>query len=143
MSASNYASAAMLNALFGKSSDFGALSSAPDMFLAASTTDPAEDGSNITEPSTSGTAYARLDVSGTDFVAATDANPSVLTNAGTLSFNQATGAGWGTITHLALMDGGTVGAGEMILRIPLSEAQIIGLGATLEFEAGLLTVTMT
>jgi hypothetical protein len=142
MSASNFAAAALLNALFGKTSDFGALASAPDMFLAASTTAPAEDGSNVTEPSTSGTAYARLDVSGSDFDAATDADPSVITNTGLLQFAQATGAGWGTITHVALMVGGTVGAGELIISIPLDASKAIGDTDRLEFEAGDLVITM-
>lgn len=99
MSASTYTSMALLNALFGKASAFGALASAPALNLALSTTDPEVDG--LTEPS--GNGYARVATSASDWVAATDADPSLVTNAGDIAFPQATGA-WGTLGWTALVD---------------------------------------
>ena len=48
--------AALLDALFGNTSDLGALASAPTIHVGLSSTTPAQDGSNVTEPS--GGSYA-------------------------------------------------------------------------------------
>lgn len=137
MSLTQYAAAALLNSLFGKTSDFGALASAPDLFLAASTSTPAEDGTNITEPS--GNNYSRLDVGGSDFDAATDADPSEIDNTGTLSFPTASGS-WGTITHVVLFDASS--GGNAIAVYALSASKAIGASDTLEFAAGDLSLTL-
>ena len=137
MSLTNYGAQALLNSLFGKTSNFGALASAPDLFLAASTTTPAEDGTNITEPS--GNNYSRLDVSGSDFDGATLADPSEIDNTGTLSFATASGS-WGTITHIVAMDASS--GGNAIVVYALSASKTIGASDTLEFAAGDLSLTL-
>ncbi len=69
-----------------------------------------EAGTLTDETSTSGTAYARKAVT---FAAASGTNPcSSATNA-TVTFDAAT-ASWGTITHVAVMDGATAGAGNVL-----------------------------
>ncbi len=141
MALSNRSRAALLNALVGKTSDFGALASAPTLFIAASTADPSADGSTLAEPSTSGTAYARVAISGSDFTAATAANPSLLVSSADKTFPQAT-LPWGTITHLALLDTSTVGAGNLIDAGALLTPRVIGTGGTLEVSSTNFTLGM-
>lgn len=115
MSFSNYTAQAILNSLFGKASAFGALASAPTIFVALSSTEPAEDGTNITEPVDGEGAgvdgYARVETAASDWNAATDADPSVVTNAEIVAFPTATGTwlpdgegGGESFTHFALFD---------------------------------------
>lgn len=137
MSFTNRTAQALLNSLFGKTSNFGTLSSVPDLHLAASTTTPAEDGTNITEPS--GNAYARVDVSAGQFNAATSADPSLIENNTTISFPQASGS-WGTITHVVLFDALT--SGNAVATAALTASKAIGSGDTLQFASGDLEFTL-
>src|SRR5690606_40337569 len=98
MSFSNYTAQAVLNSLFGKTSNFGELASRPTIYVALSTADPLEDGSGVAEPA--GNGYARAATTPADWNDATLADPSVINNANAIAFPQATGA-WGTITHFA------------------------------------------
>jgi hypothetical protein len=141
MALSNRARAALLNAFIGKTGDFGTLSSLPSFFLAASTADPLADGSGLTEPSTSGTAYARFAVAETDFSAATEANPALLISDEDLAFARAT-LTWGTITHLALMDSITAGAGNLLDRGALTTPRLINAGGILRVSATGFTLGM-
>lgn len=136
-SLTNFACQAILNSLFGNTSNFGALASAPDLHLAASTTTPTEGGTNFTEPV--GNAYARVDVGAADFNNATLADPSVIDNGNTISFPQASGS-WGTITHVGLFDAST--GGNLIVSYPLSASKDIGANDTLEFATGDLDLTL-
>jgi hypothetical protein len=58
MSFFNRTAQALLNSLFGKASNFGALGSAPTLHVGLSSTAPNEDGTGITEPAGGG--YARV-----------------------------------------------------------------------------------
>ena len=98
MSASIYTSQALLNALFGNASAFGALASAPVLSMALSTTDPE---TSLSEPV--GNGYARVATAAGDWTAATDADPAIVVNAVDLVFPQATGP-WGTVGWTALVD---------------------------------------
>ncbi len=75
--------------------------------IALSTTTPAEDGTNITEPA--GGAYARKTVNndGAQWSpAATLGGVSEKANLASIAFVPAAGAGWGLITHWVIFDGG-------------------------------------
>lgn len=137
MSFSNYTAQALLNSLFGRTSNFGALASRPTIYVALSTADPLEDGSGVAEPS--GNGYARVATAATDWNDATLADPSVINNANAITFPQATGA-WGTITHFALydaaVDGNYLGGGA------LSASKAPTTGDTPSFAAGELNVTL-
>lgn len=137
MSFGNRTAQALLNSLFGKTSNFGALASAPAIFAALSTTAPAEDGTNVSEPA--GNGYARVATVGADWNAATLADPSVISNANPITFPTATGA-WGTVTHVALYDaltaGNYLGSGTLLVsKAPTN-------GDTPSFAAGTLAVTL-
>lgn len=140
MSFSNYTAQALLNSLFGKTSNFGALASAPTIYVALSSTTPAEDGTNVTEPS--GGSYARVATASTDWNAATLADPSLVDNANKISFPTAT-ADWlsgANFTHVALYDAAS--AGNYLGSGALNTAKPVLNGDTPEFAAGVLDVTL-
>lgn len=138
MSLTNRAAQAFLNSFFGRTSNFGAFASAPDLHLAASTTTPTEAGGNFTEPV--GNAYARLDITSSDFNDATLADPSALDNSSALTFVQASGGSWGTITHVGVYD--ALSGGNLLLSLALSVSRTIDDGDTLSFSAGEFDVTL-
>lgn len=71
------------------------------LYLALSTTTPAKDGTNVTEPTTG--AYAREDVS-----SILSRSGSTISNTSDIVFTTATDS-WGTITHGALYTAATDG----------------------------------
>ena len=140
MSFGNRTAEALLNSMFGKTSNFGALASAPTIHVGLSSTTPAEDGTNVTEPSTG--SYARVATAAGDWNAATDADPSVLDNLNEIAFPQAT-ADWlagADLTHAVLYDAATggnfLGAGALAVAKPVLN------GDTAKIPAGDLDVTL-
>ncbi len=94
-----------------------------------------EAGTLTDETSTSGTAYARQAVT---FAAASSG--SAATSA-TVTFPAAT-ANWGTITHVAIMDGGTAGAGNVLFWGAVITSKTIETGDTFQVSSGNLTVSL-
>jgi len=94
-----------------------------------------EAGTLTDETSTSGTAYARQAVT---FAAASSG--SAATSA-TVTFPAAT-ANWGTITHVAIMDGGTAGAGNVLFWGAVTTSKTIETGDTFQVSSGNLTVSL-
>lgn len=143
MSFTNYTNQALLAAMFGKTSNFGTLSSAPTIYVGLSSTAPAEDGSNITEPSTG--SYARVATAASDWNAPTLADPSVIDNANAVTFPQATGD-WlsqADIGYFFLADGPAGSPAANILGSgSLDAARKVLNGDTPEFGAGDLNATL-
>lgn len=140
MSFGNRTCQAILNALFGKTSNFGALASAPSLHIGLSSTTPAEGGTNITEPSGGG--YARVSVPAATWNSATLADPSLIDNASAINFAQAS-ANWlssANLTHFVLFDaltsGNYIGAGA------LDTPKAVLSGDTPSFAAGAVEVTL-
>jgi len=94
-----------------------------------------EAGTLTDEISTSGTAYGRQTV---DFAAA--ASGTAATN-GTVTWTTAT-ASWGTVTHVAVMDGGTVGSGNVLFYGALTASKAIDTGDTFQISSSNLTVSL-
>jgi hypothetical protein len=94
-----------------------------------------EAGTLTDEISTSGTAYGRQAV---DFAAA--ASGTAATN-GTVTWTTAT-ASWGTVTHVAVMDGGTVGSGNVLFYGALTASKAIDTGDTFQISSSNLTVSL-
>jgi len=107
---------------------------APTIYIGLSTTTPADDGTNITEPV--GGAYARITTAATDWDPAAAGSKG---NATVLSFPTAT-ASWGTITHFVLLD--AVSAGNALAFGALTTAKAVGDGDTASFAAGALAITL-
>lgn len=140
MSFSNRTAQALLNSLFGKTSNFGALASRPTIYVALSSTAPTEAGANVTEPS--GDGYARVATAPTDWNGATDADPSVVTNANAVNFPAAT-ADWlsgANVTHVVFYDAST--SGNVLGSTALAVAKAVLSGDTLSFAADALTVSL-
>ena len=82
-----------------------------------------------------GTLYARKTVA---FAAASGGTAA--TNA-TVTFDAA-GASWGTITHVAVMDGGTAGAGNVLFWGAVTTSKTIDTGDTFQVTSGNLTISL-
>lgn len=137
MALSNYTEAALLNALFGRTSDFGSLASAPTIYVALSTADPGSDGSSISEPS--GDGYGRVSTASGDWGDASAGNPTTLSNSATITFPQATGS-WGTVTYAAFFDAST--GGEFLGSGALETSRAVESGDEPRFSTGELTVEL-
>lgn len=145
MSFTNFAARRALNSFLGggtapNSPNFGALTGGPThLALADNSTTPAEDGTGFTEPV--GNGYVRLALTlPSDFAIATDADPSLIENSSALTFAEATGAGWGTITHAGLFDAST--GGNLLYILSLDSSRTVTAGETLSFQPGELELTL-
>jgi len=128
---------ALLNSLFGKTSNFGALASRPTLYVGLSTTTPTMAGANVTEPS--GNNYARVATAASDWNAATSADPSVVDNANAITFPQASGS-WGTCTHAVIFDASS--GGNVIGIAALAVAKTPTANDTPVLNAGFISVTL-
>ena len=140
MSFSNYTAQALLNSLFGKTSNFGALGSAPAIYVGLSSTTPAEDGTNVTEEAAG--AYARQLVVAGSWNTATLADPSLIDNSVAITFPQAT-ADWLTqdnLTHAVVYD--AVTSGSYLGTGALSTPKPVLNGDTAQIAAGDLDITL-
>lgn len=140
MSFTNRTARALLNSLFGKTSDFGVLASAPAIYVGLSSTAPAEDGTNVTEPSGGG--YARVATLAADWNAATLADPSLIDNANVVDFGTAS-ADWlagADLTHVVLFDAAT--AGNVLASTALAVGKPVTNGDPVSFPAGALDITL-
>lgn len=103
-----------------------------NIYIAASTANPTDAGSGLTEPS--GNGYARKLYNTWDTPAS-----SHTSNTGAVTFDTATGS-WGTITHCAVMDASS--GGNILWYGALGASQAITTDDILEFEAGDIDVTL-
>lgn len=140
MSFTNRTAQALLNSLFGKSSNFGALASAPTIYVGLSSTTPTESGGNVTEPSTG--SYARVATAAADWNSATNADPSVIDNANPIEFPTATAdwVGGSNLTHFVLFDAAS--SGNVLASGALDTPKPVLNGDTISFAAGDLEVSL-
>lgn len=136
---SDYLEAAVLNHVLRNT----ALTSPTTVYVALFTSDDStgatgenlEAGTLTNEVSTVGTAYARQTAT---FAAPSDG--SCTTNAN-ITFPAAT-ANYGTVTHVAVMDGDTEGADNVLFYGALDSAKTIESGDTFQITSGNLTVSL-
>ena len=109
----------------------------PTTYLALCTADPTDagTGSNMSEVADSGS-YARKATAGLWAAASSGA----ISNDTAVTFIKATGS-WGTITHWALVDSGTHGAGNVIYHGSLTVSQAVVSGNTVQVPIGDLDIT--
>jgi hypothetical protein len=99
-----------------------------------------EAGTLTDEVATAGTtAYARQTIA---FDAATGTSPCYSANTSTITFPTCTNVAWGTITHVAIMDGATRGAGTVLFFGQVTTSKTIDVGDTFQVSAGNLTVAL-
>ena len=136
MSFTNFLAAELLDHLFTD----GAYSPAATLYVGLSSTTPAEDGTNVTEPSAG--SYARVAVTATEMDAATVADPSVKDNGSVLTFPTAT-ADWlvaADLTHFVLYD--LITAGNLLAFGALTVVKPVTNGDTASFAAGDFSFTL-
>lgn len=92
-------------------------------------------GTLTDEISSSGTAYGRQAI---DFSAASSGSAA---SNGTVTWSTAT-ANWGTVTAVAVMDGNTVGSGNVLFYGNLSVSKLIETGDTFQIASTNLTVSL-
>jgi hypothetical protein len=131
MSASNYLENKVLDHVLTATS----YTAPTTRYVALFTADPGETGSFAAEVGTSGTAYARQAVT---FAAAS--NGTSATSA-TVTFPAAT-ASWGTITHVAVVDSGTAGSGNVLFSGAVTTSKTIDTGDTFQITSGNLTISL-
>jgi len=111
----------------------------PTVYVALCTADPEDAGTGADmDEVADANAYARVAIAA-DF--STPAASGSIANDGQIDFVEATGA-WGTVTHFALLDSGTHGAGNMLAHGDLTASKAVGDGDTVSFAIGDLTVTL-
>lgn len=130
MGASNYCEEAILNALFGKSSNFGALASRPTLYVALLTAEPSDTDTGSTIAEATYTGYSRVATDPADWSAW---SAGAISNAVEMAFDEATG-GSETLTHFALVDAAT--GGNVILYGALDASIAVSAGITPRFKAG-------
>lgn len=124
---------AMLNGVFNDP----AYTPPATRYIALSTTTPADDGTNFTEPV--GNAYARVATTAADWGAASGTAPAVKSNSVALTFPTATGS-WGTITWFGIFDALTGGAPKWTGT--LSVAKTVGVNDTPQFAIGQMVLEL-
>lgn len=134
MSFTQRTSAAVLNYVFGNTSDFD---TQPTIHVALSTTAPNETGGNVTEPV--GNGYARVAAAAAVWNNATDADPSVIDNGTAITLGPPTGS-WGTVTHFVIYD--AITGGNVVASGALTASRAIDNGDTVTFQIGELNITL-
>ena len=131
---SDYAETELLDHIMG----VGSLTM-PTVYVALCTADPEDAGTGADmDEVPDDNAYARVSIAA-DF--STPAASGSISNDGQIDFEAATGS-WGTVTHFALLDSGTHGAGNMLAHGDLTSSKPVGDGDTVSFAIGDLTVTL-
>jgi len=136
--ASNYLEDAVLDHVLGNTSF-----AQPTVYLALFTSDDGLESGTITGEVANSNGYVReaIDVDGASgaFDAASGGSTS---NTQTITFPTATGGNWGTITHIAVMDGDTYGAGNVLFHGSVTSSKTIEDGDTFQVSAGNLTISL-
>ena len=109
--------------------------------LATAATTDAHTGATITEV-TNANAYARtgpdpLDANWT----AASSTDGLSDNAAAITFPVCVTATWGTVTHIAIVDSATWGAGNSLFHGALTASKAVGVGDTFQFAIGTLDIT--
>jgi hypothetical protein len=94
-----------------------------------------EAGTLTDEVSATSTGYSRKAVT---FAAASSGTSAT---SATVTFDAAT-ASWGTITHVAIVDGGTRGAGNVLFWGAVTTSKTIDTGDTFQVTSGNLTISL-
>ena len=134
--ASNYLETALLDHVLRNT----AYTSPTTVYVGLFTADTnleANDVANASEVG-NGNDYTRKAVT---FAAAHGTNGTITTNAN-VTFDPANGGDWGTITHVAILDGNTHGAGNVLFYGTLATSKTIQDGDTFQITTGNLTVTL-
>jgi hypothetical protein len=103
--------------------------------------DDTKTGATITEV-TNANGYARQTLNPLDANwTAASATDGLTDNASAITFPTCTTATWGTVSHVAICDSATWGAGNMLFWGTLSVSKVVGVGDVFKFAIGDLDIT--
>ena len=118
-----------------------------NLFIALHTADPTDagTGSEVANLYSYARVNANVDSSSGAFDAATQPSTGFTfsANTQTITFPTALNGNWGTITHVAIWDSGTYGAGNMLFHGALTASKVVNDGDTFQIQAGNLTISLT
>jgi len=102
---------------------------------------PGETGT-IANEVTNANGYARVDLGApADADWAAPGAGGLVDNAATITFPTCVTATWGTVSHVAITDSATHGAGNVLLYGTLDVSKVVGVGDVVKFNVGELNVT--
>ena len=132
----NYLEVKILDHVFGRTT----FTAESGVHVALSTTTPTDAGGNFTEPAV-GSGYDRVSAANdkTTWSNATSGTSTVDNNIA-VTFPQATGGGWGTVTHFGIYD--TYAGGYLLGWGSLTTPRLISDGDTPQFASGALDITL-
>jgi hypothetical protein len=108
--------------------------------LATAATTDAQTGATITEV-TNANAYARTGPDPLDANwSGASATDGLTDNVAAITFPTATGS-WGTVSHIAIVDNATWGAGNSLLHGALTASKTVGNGDVFQFNSGSLDIS--
>lgn len=109
--------------------------------LATAATTDAQTGATITEV-TNANAYARTGPAPLDANwSAPDTTGGLTANVAAITFPTCTTSTWGTVSHIAICDSATWGAGNSLLHGALTASKTVGVGDVFQFAIAALSVT--
>ena len=109
--------------------------------LCTAATSDSDTGSTITEVANAN-GYARQTLNPLDANwAAPTGGDGLTSNSSTITFGPASGGNWGTVTHVAIVDSSTHGAGNMLVHGSLDSSAIVNDGDTFIFSTNDLSIT--
>lgn len=125
---SNYLEDELLDHVVGKTAYV-----MPTAYVALCTADPTDTGTgaSMSEVPNAG-AYARVSTAGADWNASASGS---ISNVNDVTFPEAS-ASWGTVTHFAIVDSGTYGAGNLLAHGTLGTSKTVNSGDTAKFAGG-------
>lgn len=130
----NYGESALLNHVTGKA----AMTLPTEVYLCLFTADPTESGT-LTSEVGSARGYVRLPMKAS---ISTSSAGSQITNTVAFTFGPCTTTVWGTITHAAIIDTGTLGSGNMLFKGALAASKTVAIGDTLVVPIGALSISL-
>lgn len=133
---SNYAENAILNSLFGKSSDLGALDQQPTIYVALCTESPTDTSTGSTIEEADYGTYTRVLTSASSWSIASGGS---ISNATAILFPESTG-GSNTITHFVLVD--SASGGNILCFGALDEPKTIIANDAPAFQIGSIIVNL-
>lgn len=104
-------------------------------YIGLSTTAPAIDGTNVTEPDTAA-GYARVAL-----MTLSEPTTGVVTNSQAITFDEST-ASWGTVTHFVIYDTAERGGGNLLMYGQLSTARVVETATIMTIKAGYLKLSV-
>lgn len=109
--------------------------------LCTAATSDSQTGATITEV-TNANNYSRTSLNPLDANwAATNGSNGITSNSSAITFPQASGS-WGTVSHIAICDSATWGAGNVLFHGALAVSKTINNGDTFSFQIGDLQITL-